>query len=36
MENFMDKLEVESIIGLGTKVTMMKKIKKDNKVDITY
>ena len=28
MESFMDKMEVESIIGLGTKVTMSKKIKK--------
>lgn len=28
MENFMDKMEVESIVGLGTKVTMSKKIKK--------
>lgn len=28
MENFMDKLKVESIVGLGTKVTMSKKIKK--------
>lgn len=26
MESFMDKLEVESILGLGTKVTMSKKI----------
>ena len=28
MENFMDTLKVESIVGLGTKVTMSKKIKK--------
>ena len=27
MESFMDKLEIESIVGLGTKVTMTKKIK---------
>lgn len=27
MENFMDNLKVESILGLGTKVTMTKKIK---------
>ena len=27
MENFMDSMEVESIVGLGTKVTMSKKIK---------
>lgn len=29
MENFMDELKVESILGLGTKVTMNKKIKKE-------
>ena len=28
MDNFMDKLKVESIVGLGTKITMNKKIKK--------
>ena len=28
MESFMDKMEVESILGLGTKVTMSKIIKK--------
>ncbi len=28
MESFMDNMEVESIVGLGTKVTMSKKIKK--------
>ena len=28
MDNFMDNLKVESIVGLGTKVTMSKKIKK--------
>ena len=28
MESFMDKMEVESILGLGTKVTMSKVIKK--------
>ena len=28
MDSFMDELKVESIVGLGTKVTMMKKIKK--------
>lgn len=27
MESFMDKLEIESIVGLGTKITMSKKIK---------
>lgn len=35
MENFMDKLKVESIVGLGTKVTMNKKIKK-TKEENTY
>ena len=30
MENFMDELKVESIIGLGTKITMIKKIKREN------
>lgn len=35
MENFMDKLKVESIVGLGTKVTMNKKIKA-NKEENTY
>ena len=28
MENFMDELKVESIVGLGTKITMKKKIGK--------
>ena len=27
MENFMDNLSIESIVGLGTKITMSKKIK---------
>ena len=31
MESFMDKIDVESVIGLGTKVTMMKKIKSNCK-----
>ena len=31
MENFMDKLDVESIVGFGTKITMKKQIKKENK-----
>ena len=30
MESFMDSIEVESIVGLGTKVTMRKKIKKQD------
>ena len=29
MESFMDSLKVESIVGLGTKVTMIKKIRKE-------
>lgn len=29
MENFMDTLKIESIVGLGTKVTMTKKLKKE-------
>lgn len=28
MENFMDDLSVESVVGLGTKISMKKKIKK--------
>ena len=31
MESFMDKMEVESIVGLGTKGTMSKKIKEKEK-----
>jgi len=31
MENFMDELSVESIVGLGTKIVMIKKIKKESK-----
>ena len=27
MESFMDFMEVESIVGIGTKITMKKKIK---------
>lgn len=34
MENFMDELKVESIVGLGTKITMNKKIK--NNKENTY
>ena len=30
MESFMDKVEVESILDIGTKVTMEKKIKKED------
>ena len=29
MDSFMDELKVESILGLGTKVSMRKKIKKE-------
>ncbi len=35
MESFMDELEIQSILGLGTKITMKKKIKQmDNDEDI--
>ncbi len=30
MESFMDTMEIESIVGLGTKITMSKKIKPKN------
>ena len=30
MESFMDNVKVESIVGLGTRVTMLKKIKKED------
>ena len=30
MESFMDSVKIESVVGLGTKVTMTKKIKKIN------
>ncbi len=37
MESFMDTMEVESIVGLGTKITMSKKIKpKTEKDDENY
>ncbi len=29
MESFMDELKVESILGLGTKVTMVKNIREN-------
>ena len=35
MENFMDEMNVESIVGLGTKVTMKKLIKKEEVKDET-
>lgn len=34
MESFMDELSIESIIGLGTKITMKKKIKSNIKNDV--
>ncbi len=33
MENFMDDLKIESIVGLGTKITMNKKIKKPKEIE---
>jgi stage II sporulation protein AB (anti-sigma F factor) len=36
MENFMDSLKIESIVGLGTKITMTKKIKKNTEEKNTY
>ena len=33
MESFMDQVEIESIVGLGTKVTMKKTIKSESKVE---
>ena len=37
MESFMDSLKVESIVGLGTKITMGKKIKKEKEFSVnTY
>ncbi len=36
MENFMDELKVESIVGLGTKITMNKKINKNKALENTY
>jgi stage II sporulation protein AB (anti-sigma F factor) len=38
MESFMDEMNVESVVGLGTKITMKKKIKKvapkDNELEL--
>ena len=31
MESFMDDVRIESVVGLGTKITMTKKIKKEEK-----
>ncbi len=36
MESFMDEMKVESVLGLGTKVTMKKMIKKEAKEESTY
>lgn len=33
MESFMDSMNVESIVGLGTKVTLIKTIKKEEKIE---
>lgn len=33
MESFMDEVEIESIVGLGTKVTMKKRIKSESKAE---
>lgn len=33
MESFMDSIEIESVVGLGTKVTMSKKIKKEDEIE---
>ena len=33
MESFMDDVEVESVLGLGTKITMRRKIKSNSQKD---
>ena len=33
MESFMDEVHIESVLGLGTKVTMKKIIEKQEKID---
>ena len=35
MESFMDEVEIESIVGMGTKVTMKKKVKNNNETEET-
>ena len=35
MENFMDEVNVQSILGLGTKITMKKMVKRNEKEDET-
>ena len=32
MESFMNTMKVESIVGLGTKITLTKKIKKEKEI----
>ena len=36
MESFMDEMKVESVLGLGTKVTMVKKIRKEAEIENIY
>ena len=33
MESFMDSMKVESIVGLGTKITLTKTIKKEEETE---
>ena len=33
MESFMDEVDIESVVGLGTKILMKKHIKKDEEID---
>ena len=35
MESFMDTVKIESVVGLGTKITMNKKIKKSTENEET-
>ena len=34
MESFMDEVKVESVVGIGTKVTMKKMIKVSNEIEV--
>ena len=36
MESFMDEMNIESVLGLGTKITMKKIIKKEANKEVTY
>ncbi len=36
MESFMDEMKVESVLGIGTKVTMKKMIKKEAEIESAY